>query len=706
MIEKRLDWSVLKDPSWWHWALTVPLLAAFLAGTRWALPLAAALCGGAAVGYYAFLRSWRPFPVQVRVAYLLMLFAGAVPYMAWLQGVQLVGTTAMITLGYCPLARMLMLAPWNRTQPFSNRAMWDALVRLPRSGGLVRGGDSTATTFVGEHCSLHSCSCSTQPNTSQAPRSWRFSRCDIQMAMGRNLPARRGFNPRRGFSARSDHQLAREGTAMGMHRGSGRLHSVVAGGGMLILMASAAHAENWPQFRGPAASGLMAESQLPTAWGPEENVAWKIKLPGVAWSQPVVWEDRIYVTSAVTDNQAKPAVGGGGRGGFGRGPGGPGRPDGEGRPPGDDGPRRRPDQPRGGDDAPGERPDRAEGDRRRQPVPGGPRRGGFGRSAEPPDDVYRWVVMCLDRDSGKVLWEQVAHEGKPTIPTHRTNTFASETPIVDGQRVYAYFGMTGLFCYDLDGKLLWQKDLGSYPMSNGWGTGSSPALDGDRLFVQCDNEEDVVPGRARQAHRRRAVARRARRRIELVDALCLEKQEPHRAGHRRRRQDAFVRSGHRQAAVGTRAASTAAARPRRWAPTNCCTWAWAADAAEQDRWWPFAPTPTGELDVADKDNSAGIAWTTPRAGPPMASPLVYDGPVYVLEQRGGIIGCYDAKTGEERYHKRHRRRQRLHRLALGRRRQRSSAWTKPAKPSCSRRAPNSKSKPPTSSTTSSGPAPP
>ena len=73
---------------------------------------------------------------------------------------------------------------------------------------------------------------------------------------------------------------------------------------------------------------------------------------------------------------------------------------------------------------------------------------------------------------------------------HRTNTYASETPVADGERVYAYFGMTGLYCYDMQGKLLWSKDFGSYPMMMGWGTGSSPVLAGNRLFVQCDNEKE------------------------------------------------------------------------------------------------------------------------------------------------------------------------------------------------------------------------
>src|SRR5262249_26337610 len=95
----------------------------------------------------------------------------------------------------------------------------------------------------------------------------------------------------------------------------------------------------------------------------------------------------------------------------------------------------------------------------------------------------------LDRATGKVLWHQTAREAKPTIPAQMGNTYASETPVTDGERVYAYFGSAGVYCYDFSGKLLWSKDLGSFAMMTGWGTGSSPALDGERLFIQCDNEE-------------------------------------------------------------------------------------------------------------------------------------------------------------------------------------------------------------------------
>ena len=267
---------------------------------------------------------------------------------------------------------------------------------------------------------------------------------------------------------------------------------------VLLTLSCTARAENWPQFRGPGGRALPSDSRLASEWGEEANIAWKAKLPGVAWSQPVVWDDRIFVTTAITDNQPKPSVGqqpvrgGQSRNGFGpsagrRRNGGSPAPDGQPATPGAD------VAPKAdSDDTPQtigkDGPDRS----RSEGTGGGPGRtgrGGFGRGSQPPDQVYRWMLMCLDRKSGRVLWEQLAHEGKPTIATHRSNTFASETPVTDGKYVYAYFGMTGLYAYDLDGKLVWSKNLGSFPMMMGWGTGSSPALDAHRLFLQCDNEQ-------------------------------------------------------------------------------------------------------------------------------------------------------------------------------------------------------------------------
>src|SRR5438105_3683611 len=231
----------------------------------------------------------------------------------------------------------------------------------------------------------------------------------------------------------------------------------VFGVGLLaaVSAAGAGRGDDWPQFRGPGGSAVAVGNQLPVEWGADKNVAWKVKPPGYGWSCPVVWGDKVFVTTAVSVKQRKPAggFGPGGPGGFPGGSGGGGRPGG-GPPPGG--------------------------------FPGGP--GGFGRQ-QPPDDVYKWEVYCLSAVDGKVLWKQTARETKPTIPIQPSNTYATETPVTDGERVYAYFGMHGVYCYDVAGNFAWKADLGTYPTMMGFGTASSPALADGRLYVQCDNEE-------------------------------------------------------------------------------------------------------------------------------------------------------------------------------------------------------------------------
>lgn len=115
--------------------------------------------------------------------------------------------------------------------------------------------------------------------------------------------------------------------------------------------------------------------------------------------------------------------------------------------------------------------------------------GGYPGGFVKPTDVHRWIVLCLDFDTGKILWQREAHKGLPPQPRHPRNSYASETPICDGERVYAYFANIGLFCYDRNGKLLWDRRWDSYPMRDGWGTGTSPVLHKDRLFIVNDNEK-------------------------------------------------------------------------------------------------------------------------------------------------------------------------------------------------------------------------
>ena len=176
----------------------------------------------------------------------------------------------------------------------------------------------------------------------------------------------------------------------------------------------------------------MSPVPLPTVWDAGgTNVRWKVSVAGEGWSQPVVWGDRVFLTLA---RAADPADA----------------------------------------DATG-----AESNT-----------GGYGRDR--PDLVnvlYRYEVVCRDADTGRELWRTAVKTGTPPLPRHSTNTYATETPVTDGKRVYAYFGMNGVYCLDSDGTVLWQKDLGVYPMRAGWGTASSPVLHDGTLFLQVDNEQ-------------------------------------------------------------------------------------------------------------------------------------------------------------------------------------------------------------------------
>ena len=113
-----------------------------------------------------------------------------------------------------------------------------------------------------------------------------------------------------------------------------------------------------------------------------------------------------------------------------------------------------------------------------------------GNRNEPSKTVHQWRVLCLDLTDGHVLWEQVAHEGPPPESIHLKNTYASETPVTDGEHVFVYFGNLGVFSYTLDGKPAWSRTLGAYKTASGWGTGRSPTLYKDRLYILNDNEDE------------------------------------------------------------------------------------------------------------------------------------------------------------------------------------------------------------------------
>ena len=225
-------------------------------------------------------------------------------------------------------------------------------------------------------------------------------------------------------------------------------------------MLSAQTQEHWPQFRVPGARGIASGPNLPDRWSATENIAWKTDVPGRGWSSPVVLGNRVFLTTVVNSGELET-----------------------------------------------------------------PKKGLYfgGNRPEPREVQLEYKVLCLDLASGKKLWEQPVHQGPAKSPIHLKNSFASETPVTDGERVYAFFGNQGLYCLDREGNLVWSRQFEPRPTRNGWGTAASPVLHSDRLYVErratCPRRiVSLVPG---QTHRQGHVARRSRRKEQLGHALHL-----------------------------------------------------------------------------------------------------------------------------------------------------------------------------------------
>jgi len=153
MYKAHLNQQVLTDISWWHWLLTIPLLGINLAGYRWGMAGAMGLCSLAGGYFWYRLRDIKPYPVQVRIAYVTWSAVGLLPGMQWMLWIQLCGTTAMVTVGYCPLIRLLSLLPLNRTEPLTTSLVWRAFVQEPCAGGLVEW-TTDDSSHEGNCCSL------------------------------------------------------------------------------------------------------------------------------------------------------------------------------------------------------------------------------------------------------------------------------------------------------------------------------------------------------------------------------------------------------------------------------------------------------------------------------------------------------------------------------------------------------------------------
>lgn len=198
----------------------------------------------------------------------------------------------------------------------------------------------------------------------------------------------------------------------------------------LLLLACPIEAANWPQWRGPDGRGISPETAVPLEWSADRNVAWKTPIPGRGHSQPIIWGDRVFLTTAIEGAVVEGA----------------------------------------------------------KAVP----HTDAGKPFLHPDSVganrqHTFKVLALDARNGRVIWERDAWQGTPYDDRHKRGSYASTTPVTDGKLVYVWFGAEGLYAYDFDGKLAWNKRLGGIA-TLGMGTGTSPILYRDLVILQCDED--------------------------------------------------------------------------------------------------------------------------------------------------------------------------------------------------------------------------
>ncbi len=266
--------------------------------------------------------------------------------------------------------------------------------------------------------------------------------------------------------------------------------AVVAG--WMVFTAVAAPApdpdRHWSQWRGPNATGVAPHADPPVTWSEDDNVLFKVEIPGRGHASPVVWGDRIFLLTAIpTGRQAEVAE---------------------------------------GDEAPA-----------------------FGRGVAP-DEVLRFVVLALDRDTGQVLWRHTAAEEAPHEGHHPDGTWASASAVTDGEHLIAHFGSRGIFAYDLAGDLKWSKDLGDMQTRHGFGEGSSPVIHGNVVVVNWDHQGDSFVVALDKASG--AVAPEPRRGHLLGDALGGGAPGEDASDRLGDRTDPQLRPGHRGRAVAGR----------------------------------------------------------------------------------------------------------------------------------------------------------
>jgi outer membrane protein assembly factor BamB len=361
----------------------------------------------------------------------------------------------------------------------------------------------------------------------------------------------------------------------------------------LITISSLVQAQNWPQFRGPGASGVAETGAAPLKWDAEKaaNLRWKIAIPGLGHSSPVAWGNRIFVTTAVSSNP-KPET----------------------------------------------------------------RFGLYGDVAPVKDDPkHTWKIYALDSQTGKILWERTASEGIPKVKRHPKSTHADSTPATDGKHLIALFGSEGLYCFDMKGKLLWKQDLGVldsgwfYDADYQWEHGSSPIIYKNLVIVQADVQKDsfiaaydLKTGKQVWKTTRDEISSwgtptvyEGKTRAELITngSRAIRGYDPLTG------KELWRLTPNSEVTTPTPfAAHDLIFVTSGYAPIQPI--------------YAIRPGANGDISLKNgKESNDFIAWSKQRGGPYMPTPVVYGDYLYTCSNQG-VLTAYSAKTGERIYQER------------------------------------------------------
>ncbi|MBT5691249.1 MAG: PQQ-binding-like beta-propeller repeat protein [Opitutae bacterium] len=362
---------------------------------------------------------------------------------------------------------------------------------------------------------------------------------------------------------------------------------------LLIPLLLVAGPVNWPTFRGVGAKGFADNVDLPEQFEGTtgKGIRFKVRIPGLAHSSPVVWGEKLFLTTAISQNPKanfKPSLYGSGDAST----------------------------------------DRSE---------------------------HKWKVICLSKNTGKILWERTACQGNPIDKRHIKSTYANSTPATDGRHVIAFFGSQGLYAYNTEGVLLWQKDLGrmdigAYDLPGyEWGSASSPILHEGKVIVQCDTQgKDFLM--AMDAETGKTLWYTSRNELPSWSSPTVINAENHREivtngsnfimGY-------DVETGKENWRLGGSSKITAPT------PVNADGITIVASGrAPESPIFAIRNGSKGNITLEQKENrNHSVAWRHNRRGPYMPTPLIYRGIVYILHNEG-IFAAYDLKNGTEHFIKR------------------------------------------------------